>query len=252
VWNHLDAFIAMQDYIDHHTPKRRPAYNEITSAKAKSAFKDAFANTDELMKPMKEARSSKSSSSTGLWPLDFHSYHDWRTTTHVKKVYTEYIVMARIEIAIIQSYRPKLFEQCPSALFIRAGIAALLNDTCTVRQWSVRNPDTLKYEMRHVRRFVYADKVPYQKTTSEDPPAINVIDLKLKRQRAAKSEHLASDAIVALKKIESLKGAAAHPGSKELDIGVYNAMKLLRQVTLPQLIVILLIRVIHNRRFAII
>jgi hypothetical protein len=149
VWNHLDAFIAMQDYIDHHTPKQWPAYNKITSGKAKSAFNDTFANTDELMKPMKEAQSLKSSSSTGLWPLDFHSYHDWRTTTHIKKVYTEYIIMACIEIAIIQSYRPKLFEQCPSALFICAGITALLNETCKVRQWSVRNLDTLKYKMHH-------------------------------------------------------------------------------------------------------
>jgi hypothetical protein len=48
----------------------------------------------------------------------------------------------------------------------------------------------------------------------------------------SRSEALAADAVSTLKKIESMKAAAAIPGSKEIDRGVARAVKSLRNVRL--------------------
>jgi hypothetical protein len=169
----------MQDYLDHHPAVRRPTYAEITSSKARSSFTEAFANTEDLLKAMKDSKSKKATT-TGLWLLDVHSYHDWRNTTHVKKVYTEYIAMAHIEISVIKSYRATLFQQCPSAAFIRRSVASLLTDVSKVKAWPGFNPVTKRNEKRQVRRFYYADKVPCDSPVVNDLPDINVVDLKRK------------------------------------------------------------------------
>jgi hypothetical protein len=229
VWRNLDAFLAMQDHLDRLPPSQRPAYNEISSRKAKDRYPDAFTNADDLVKSMKEAKSKKVGSA-GLWPLDVHSYNDWRSTSHVKKVYSEYIIMARIEISIIKTYRSSLFQQCPAAAFIRQGVASLLNDVCTLSAWAVFNPATKNHERRQVRRFRYADKVPCNSPSAQQPPSVDVLDLRLKRQRATRSKALATDAVAILKKIEGLRASAATPRGKELDPSVAKAVKMLKHV----------------------
>jgi hypothetical protein len=209
----------------------RPVYNEVSTAKAKSEYEDAYGNTDDLLKSMKEAKSKKTGT-LGLWPLDAHSYNDWRTTSHVKKVFTDYIVMARIEISIVNSYRPALIQNCPAAAFIRVSLASLLSDVCNIRAWSGINPDTNQREKRQVRRFIYADKITCDLPSAPQPPPVDVLDLKLKRQRASRSKALAADAVAILKKVEALRAAAATPKGKELDRTVAKAVKSLKNVCL--------------------
>jgi hypothetical protein len=227
IWRHLDAFISLQDYLDNNPPPERPVYNQITSGKAKDAYQDAYNNTGELLKSMKEAKLKKSVSA-GLWPLDVHSYNDWRTTTHFKKVYTEYIIMARIEISIVNSYRPSLFQQSPAAAFIRQGIASLLSDACKL---SLINPDPKHREKRQVRQYIFADKIPCDLPSAPLPPSVDVLNLKHRRQRAAHSKALAADAVAVLKKVEALKASTATPRTKDLDRTVAKAVKFLKHVS---------------------
>jgi hypothetical protein len=68
---------------------------------------------------LKETKTKSGTVMTGLWPLDVVSYHDWQSMTHATKVFTEYTVMARMEIHLIWKYRANLFSMCGSAVFIQ-------------------------------------------------------------------------------------------------------------------------------------
>jgi hypothetical protein len=234
VWRHIGAFIAMQDYLDSCPAPSCPSYSEITSAKVKERFPDAYRNNNDILKAMKESKLKKGGTITvGLWTLDAHSCFDWRDIAkNSKKALSEFIQMAKIEMSIIAKYRASLFKNCSPALFIRTEIARQLADSCRVRPLPSLNPSTQKKEMRQVRVFKFADKVPIDLTAPRAARLIDVRELKSKRLRTNKSQALVVEATAALKRLEGLKAVASFPNSKEMDATIYKSIGHLKKVTI--------------------
>jgi hypothetical protein len=233
IWRHLDAFIALQDYLDSCPPPPRPSYTEVTSAKAIDRFPNAYRDNDDIMKVMKDNKVKKGRNNTiGLWPLDVHSCFDWRDVgKNSKKALGEFIQLAKIESSVVAKYRASLFKNCPSAAFIRTEIATQLAVSCKIRPWSSVNPATQKKEMRQTRLFKFADKLIIDLTPPQAARYVNVRELKSKRVRTNKSQALVVEAAAALKRLEGLKAVASFPNSKEMDATISKSVADLNKVT---------------------
>ena len=207
-------------------------YNDVVHKKVDEKFTKCFIDSPDIVANMKNSKKAKATVITcGLWPLDVISHSDWRQSTHAGKTYAEWVSMARMEIQLVQTYRATLLRQCPAALFIRIGLAKALEEACNITPWEVKDETTGTTVKKHVRRFVYADKVPSEGTTISQAPKVNVVELKESREREARSQSLAKEAGALLKKIEHFKGSSAAPGSRKIDEGVSQAIRRLRAVS---------------------
>jgi hypothetical protein len=221
----------MQNYIDSNPIPLRPSFGDIRTKKARQKFPSAFTDDAELIKTMKAVKHKHSGVlTTGLWPLDTVSCFGWRDTTrNPKAAFTEHISMAKIEMSIVSSYRAKLLKNCPEAAFIRTNIATALSDACKFRSCMTINPRTKKPEAHQARKFTYADKVHFAPALASTPP-VDVHLLKSRRQASARSSALTTEAVSMLKRLESLKAAAAVPDSKKVDPQIYEAVTNLQTV----------------------
>jgi hypothetical protein len=219
----------MQDYLEDINCKR-PLYADLAHKEVDERF-HAFSDAADIVARMKDSRKKNSTILTmGLWPLDFVSINDWRQSTHGPRVFAEYVAMARIEICLVEEYRASMFQDCKPAAYIRSGLASALAAACKSMPWEVENPLTGKLEKRSIRRFKYVDKIPCDVPSLSTAPEVDVVDLKQTRERLARTDALAADAVGLLKKLENFKGSAAAPNSKLLDLDVSIAITSLKRV----------------------
>jgi len=208
-----------------------PVYGDITSGKVDEKFNRAFDDSMDLITWMKDyCKKNSTIVMIGLWPLDFVSYNDWRQSTHVRKLFPEYVMMARIEMHIVGEYHVDMFQECPAAAYIWLGLASTLREACKAKAWDLLNAKTGKMEKKMVGPFVYVDHIRCNGAAASGPPKVNVVDLKQNQKRVEREESLAAETIALLKKIENFRGSMAAPGSNKIDKGVAEAVTYLHKV----------------------
>jgi hypothetical protein len=192
----------MQSYLDSHHLPARPFYNDLNTKKTKQRFPSVFEEDEDRVKTMLDVRAKKSDAlAVGLWPLDFHSCYDWRNVNRsIRTSVKHHIYMAKIEMALVNSYRRDLLANCSSASFIRRNVALLLDNACRPSPRPCHNPKT------------------------------NKVDVRLERLVTARSASLANEAALILKRVENLKAAAAFPGSTSMDPKISKVVTELQMV----------------------
>jgi hypothetical protein len=192
----------MQSYLDSHHLPARPFYNDLNTKKTKQRFPSVFEEDEDRVKTMLDVRANKSDAlAVGLWPLDFHSCYDWRNVNRsIRTSVKHHIYMAKIEMALVNSYRRDLLANCSSASFIRRNVALLLDNACRPSPRPCHNPKT------------------------------NKVDVRLERLVTARSASLANEAALILKRVENLKAAAAFPGSTSMDPKISKVVTELQMV----------------------
>jgi hypothetical protein len=215
----------MQEYLEEHPPPERPSILLLRPKKVDNKYKFAFdAQDDELIiKTLKKMKTAKVDApiSSSLWPLDFHGHCDWRESTqNNQQLMKDFIHMAKIEIHLIAQYRAELINKCPAAAYIRYAMKKALKPMCKKTLSKTANTTTGKTELRQEQEFHFPDMLPTTFTDEQNPPEFDVVLIKSKRRRNARSKQMVKEAQNACKRIESLKCAVAAPNSKSIDTGV--------------------------------
>jgi hypothetical protein len=138
--------------------------------------------------------------------------------------------MAKIEMALVASYRQDLITHCEEAAFIRTRIESLLDSACTATAVTTNNPDTNKRESRMVRKFYFADRIRVQKGVEITPPHLDLQQLMSRRVAVARSSALASESMTALTRLGRVKAASATPDNKTMDPEISDAITNLQSV----------------------
>jgi hypothetical protein len=207
----------MNHYIISNPVPLRPAMKDVISGKLKAKFPNAYKEEPDTIKTMLAHLKSQNSTSTtaGLWPLDVCSCFDWRDASRLNKTTMgEFVTMAKVEIALIGSYRSDLLKNCPEAAFIRRHVANELADACVARATVLPHGDTRMRNNRPIRIFTYADKISLGSTSGYQRPVVNVTSLRAGRQAVARSDAMTREAITMFKRLESMQGLSASPDSK--------------------------------------
>jgi hypothetical protein len=222
----------MQSYLDSHHLPARPFYNDLNVKKMKQRFPSVFEEDEDRVKTMLDVRAKKSDAlAVGLWPLDFHSCYDWRNVNRsIRTSVKHHIYMAKIEMALVNSYRRDLLANCSSASFIRQNVALLLDNACRPSPRPCHNPKTNKVDVRLERKFLYADNIVTSPVPDAPSPMVDVENEKSKRLVTARSASLANEAALILKRVENLKAAAAFPGSTSMDPKISKVVTELQMV----------------------
>ncbi|KAM6490054.1 hypothetical protein JOM56_014097 [Amanita muscaria] len=227
VWRHLDAFISMQEYLEEHPAPERPSVLFLKPKKVDDKYKFAFdpQDDDQLIKTLKKMKTAKVDApiSSSLWPLDFQGHSDWRESTqNNQQLMKDFIHMAKIEIHLIAQYRAQLINNCPAVAYIRYAIKNALKPMCKKTLSKTANATTGKTEVRQDQEFHFSDMIPTPFTDEQTPPDVDVVLIKAKRRRNARSKKMVKEAQNACKRIESLTCAVAAPTSKSIDTGVFH------------------------------
>jgi hypothetical protein len=209
----------MQSYLDSHHLPARPFYNGLDE-------------DEDRVKTMLDVRAKKSDAlAVGLWLLDFHSCYDWRNVNRsIRTSVKHHIYLAKIEMALVNSYRRDLLANCSSASFIRRNVALLLDNACRPSPRPCHNPKTNKVDVRLERKFLYADNIVTSPVPDAPSPMVDVENEKSKRLVTARSASLANEAALILKRVENLKAAAAFPGSTSMDPKISKVVTELQMV----------------------
>jgi hypothetical protein len=223
----------MQDYIYAHPIPDRPLYKDVSNSKSKEAFPAAFRDDEDLFKLLKGSRLKNKNSkliTTGYWTLDARLVWDWRLVTRdVTKFLKEIIHLAKIEEAIIKSYRKNLLQDCRHAAFIRHNVAVALADALKPQFHMVTNKATKTLERVVQTEYLYADTITLSSVPLEDLK-VDVPKLKAARKAADYTQSLSNGVIGALKRLESLNAASAVPDGTDMNPIISNMISILQEV----------------------
>lgn len=234
IWTHLDLFIAMQHYLTGINSIDRPTYKEVSGSKCKDVYPGAYkTETTETVNIMTKVKSPTSGViTTGLWPLDHESNHDWRHTTHQKSVWTQWVYMARIEKILVDTYRKKMLRKCKSAHRIRETLETLLSPLCTPNIVTVSKRDKAAE-----RKFYWPDNIIVASTPEEESTGqtVDVEELRANVSRKAETDAMIDELTGIFKKLHTTKAGLAIRGQPLFFRGIVEKLESLEDVCNDQL-----------------
>jgi hypothetical protein len=235
VWRNLDVFVAMQSFLKAHKPMQRPSYKEVSKSLCSKRFPHVFKEScTKDIAALRERNSKVKKGSLpapfGAWTLDFASTYDWRNCGNAEPNYKDFVLLSRIELFIVGSYRSDLFQNCPAAAHLRHSISSLLNCCCKPVPCAITNTKTTRPESVLRSKFFFPDKITAPQVAEAHINTIDVVELKSKDRILDRTQGLLVEASDLMKKLEQSEALCAFPGSKEIDASIHAACATLNDV----------------------
>jgi hypothetical protein len=209
-------------------------YKEVSGLRCKKDFPGAYkTETTETFNLMMKVKSpTLGVITTGLWPLDNESNHDWRHTTHQKSVWIQWIYMACIEKVLVDMYRRKMFRKCKSANRIHETLETLLSPLCTPNIVTVSKGDKAPEW-----KFYWPDNIIVPSTMEEDSMdlTVDVEEMRANISHKAESEAMIAEITGIFKKLHNTKAGVAIRGQPLFFRGIVEKLNSSEEVCNNQL-----------------